>query len=233
VALPLLAGLQWYLAANWGWRPPALQSHKNPVMDVLLISSVNYLTVMIVVLVYERVNVRLRTERDEERQRLAHFATHDELTGLANRRYFHQRLEQACARSDRGGHSIAVLYIDLDGFKKINDALGHRSGDVALKEIAGRLKAVLRRQDLVARLGGDEFAIILDPAASRQEIDSFCARLREVIARRLQLDDGRHTVGASIGAVFYPGEVADVEHLLSHADAAMYREKHRHRHPQV
>lgn len=229
IGLPLLAALQWTLSVHWGWQLPALQSHKNPVIDVVLISVVNYLTVMIVVLVYERINARLRQERDEERERLAHLATHDELTSLANRRYFHQRLEQACARSDRGGHAVTVLYIDLDGFKKINDDLGHRSGDAALVEIAARLKAVLRRQDLVGRLGGDEFAIIIDPAGSPQETDCFCARLRSVVAQPLQIGDGSYAVGASIGTVFYPGEVADVEHLLNHADAAMYREKRRHR----
>lgn len=227
VALPLLAALQWIASVQWGWQLPALQSHKNPAVDVVLISSVNYLAVMIVVLVYERTNARLRRERDEERERLAHFALHDELTSLANRRYFHQRLEQACARSDRGGHQIAVLYIDLDGFKGINDALGHRCGDAALVAIATRLKAVLRRQDLVARLGGDEFAIIIDPAGSHAEIDHFCARLRSVISEPLPVEAGNLRVGASIGVAIYAGN-SDADYLLSQADAAMYVQKRRH-----
>lgn len=227
VTLPLLAALQWFVSERWGWRLPALQSHKNPAVDIVLISTVNYLTVMTVVLVYERLNAHLRRERDAERERLAHIALHDELTGLANRRYFHQRLEEACARSDRGGHQIAVLYIDLDGFKTINDVLGHRSGDAALVAVATRLKAVVRRQDLVARLGGDEFAIIIDPAGSRAEIDSFCARLRRVIGEPLTLDAGQRQVGASIGVAFFPGEATDADHLLSQADAAMYWHKRR------
>lgn len=224
IALPLLAGLQWYVSVRFGWFPPALQSRKNPVIDVLLINGVNYLTVMVLVVVYERINAKLRVELDAERRRLAHFAAHDELTGLANRRFFHQQLELACARSDRGGHAIAVLYIDLDGFKQINDALGHRAGDEVLAVIATRLKNELRRGDLVARLGGDEFAVIVDPVGSDREIAAFCARLREVIAAPLPIGG---SVGASIGVALYPSQAASVDHLLSHADAEMYRQKRR------
>lgn len=222
IALPLALGAQWCLSTWWGWHLPMLQSHKNPVIDVLLINGVNYFTVMILVLVYERINAKLRQERDAERLRLAHYASHDELTGLANRRRFHQQLELACARCDRGGHAVAVLYIDLDGFKQINDGLGHRGGDTALREIADRLKTLLRRNDLVARLGGDEFAVIVDPAGNEAEITAFCARLKAVIAAPLAVGG---SVGASVGVALYPQEVTDANHLLSHADAAMYRQK--------
>ena len=99
------------------------------------------------------------------------------------------------------------------------------AGDTALVAIAARLKTVLRRQDLVARLGGDEFAIIIDPAGSRAEIDSFCARLHSVIGEPLPLESDVYRVGASIGVAFYAGESADADYLLSQADAAMYAQK--------
>jgi diguanylate cyclase (GGDEF)-like protein len=203
-----------------------MQSRKSPAFDGLLVNGVNYLLVIIVLLVYERINSNLRRERDNERERLAHFATHDDLTGLANRRYFLQRLNEACARCDRGSHQVAVLYIDLNGFKQINDSLGHGAGDKTLLRIAQRLTAMLRLQDLVARLGGDEFAIIIDPCDGQSEIAELCDRLQSTIAEPLLFDDCQFSIGASIGVTFYPSEGVEIEHVLRHADIAMYAAKH-------
>jgi diguanylate cyclase (GGDEF)-like protein len=227
VLIPLIVAAQWSALAVWYWRLPALQSHKNPTLDAVLINSFNYVVVIIVLVVYERINSKLREERDAERQRLAHFATHDELTGLANRRHFLQRLEEACARCDRGAAPLAVLYLDLDGFKKINDAQGHHAGDMVLLEIARRLKATLRRQDLVARLGGDEFAVIMDTFNSSDEIEELCQRVRIAIRSPIIVGGCAHRLGTSIGVAIYPGDVTDADHVLRHADAAMYAMKRR------
>ena len=224
--IPALCALQWYLSTHWGLQLPAGQSQKNPVMDGLLINGVNYCLVIVVLLVYERINNNLRRERDVERLRLAHFATHDDLTGLANRRHFLQRLAESCARSERGGYQVGVLYIDLNGFKKINDSLGHSAGDKTLIEIAERLTAMLRRQDLVARLGGDEFAIIIDPCGTQSEIAELCRRLQHSIAEPLTFDDSQFCIGASIGVALYPSEGIDIDHVLRLADVAMYEAKH-------
>jgi diguanylate cyclase (GGDEF)-like protein len=225
--IPMVMAAQWYVCTKWGVQLPALQSHKNPMLDTVLTSFISYFMVIMIILVYERMNAKLRRERDRERQRLAHLATHDELTGLANRRYFRQRLEEACTRCDRSAQRVAILLIDLDGFKKINDALGHAAGDIMLAEIASRLRALIRRQDLVARLGGDEFAVIVEPFQSRDEIEHLCERLRSSIAQPLPVSGQPHSVGASIGVALYPNDTADVDHVLSYADAAMYAAKRR------
>ncbi|HSB96995.1 MAG TPA: GGDEF domain-containing protein [Spongiibacteraceae bacterium] len=224
--IPALCALQWYLSTYWGLQLPASQSGKNPVMDGLLINGVNYCLVIAVLLVYERINNNLRRERDAERQRLAHFATHDDLTGLANRRHFLQRLAESCARCDRGGQQVGVLYIDLNGFKKINDSLGHSAGDKTLVQIAERLTAMLRRQDLVARLGGDEFAIVIDPCGPQSEINDLCQRIQNRIAEPLIFDASQLSIGASIGVALYPSEGIDIDHVLRLADVAMYAAKH-------
>lgn len=229
--IPCLCLLQWHLTENWGLQLPAAQSRMNPAMDALLINSLNYCLVIVVLLVYERVNHKLRCERDAERQRLAHFATHDDLTGLANRRHFMQRLHEACARCDRSGHQVAVLYIDLNGFKNINDSLGHDGGDRTLIQIARRLTGMLRRQDLVARLGGDEFAILIDPCNAQAEVHELCDRLQNTIAEPLNFDGGRFRVSASLGVVFYPSEGVAIDHVLQMADVAMYADKNRRREP--
>lgn len=218
-------GLQWYLSSNQLLQLPAWQSQRNPVMDALLINVINYLLIIVVLFMYEQISSRLRRERDAERQRLAHFATHDDLTGLANRRYFSQRLHEACAQSDRDGHQVAVVYIDLNDFKRINDSLGHEAGDRTLQLVALRLARILRTQDLVARIGGDEFAIIINPCNARGEINELCVRLHSVISEPFTLDGLQLAVGASVGTAFYPGQSGSVDQVLKMADMDMYAAK--------
>lgn len=218
-------GLQWYLTVHGLLELPQRQSLRSPAMDSLLINAINYLLIIIVLFMYERINNRLRRERDAERARLAHFATHDDLTGLANRRYFTQRLHEACAQSDRDLHQVAIIYIDLNEFKSINDSLGHEAGDKTLQLVAQRLASALRTQDLLARIGGDEFAIIINPGGTRGEITELCLRLQSAISEPFAIGDSRLTVGASIGTAIYPGAGANVEQVLKQADIDMYTAK--------
>lgn len=232
VVAALLAGgcgLQWYLSTHGLLRLPTWQSQRNPVMDALLINAINYLMIIIVLFMYEQISTRLRRERDAERQRLAHFATHDDLTGLANRRYFSQRLHEACAQCARDGHQVAVVYLDLNGFKAINDSLGHEAGDQTLQLVARRLAKTLRTQDLVARIGGDEFAIIINPCNARGEISELCLRLQAAVSEPFELGASALTISASIGTAFYPGEGANVDQVLKMADIDMYAAKQRQR----
>lgn len=229
VLIPCLCLLQWFATEHWHLQLPAGQSRQNPVLDQLLINGINYCLVIIVLLMYEGINRKLRGERDAERARLAYFATHDDLTGLANRRHFLQRLHEACSRCERTRQQVAVLYIDLNGFKHINDSLGHASGDHTLAAVAQRLGGMLRRQDLVARLGGDEFAILIDPCNAEHEVRELCGRVQQKIAEPLQLESGELSVGASIGIVFYPTEDIAMDHVLRMADLAMYADKIRHK----
>ena len=156
-------------------------------------------------------------------RRLAHF---DALTSLPNRALLEDRLAQLVARARRNQSKLAVLFIDLDGFKAINDRLGHAAGDTVLREIAWRIRHAIRDHDTAARLGGDEFIVLLDETASQQEIQGVAQRLIDCISEPLVLDGLEVQVSASIGiSVFSGREQDDEEPLLRHADKAMYQAK--------
>ncbi|MEV6596323.1 GGDEF domain-containing protein [Actinoplanes sp. NPDC051346] len=162
--------------------------------------------------------------RERERQ-LEFLAFHDSLTGLANRALFHDRARHALARQDRLGTPLAILYIDLDGFKAVNDQLGHATGDALLLQVAERLRECVRAADTVARLGGDEFAVITEPIRDAADVTLVADRVVRAIAEPFAVGTGIARVGASVGiATRAPGE-GDVEALLRRADAAMYAAK--------
>jgi len=167
------------------------------------------------------------TKRKQQEQQLHHLAHHDQLTGLPNRTLFSDRLHQLMARAVRTGNSLAVAYIDLDGFKQINDHHGHDAGDHLLTALADRLLHVVREGDTVARIGGDEFAVILvDLTPGAAETRAILERLLNAAANRIRCGDLTLQVSASIGVSFYPqtGKV-DIEQLLKQADQAMYQAK--------
>lgn len=175
-----------------------------------------------------RANQQLRDEM-EQRERtqatIAHLAHHDALTGLGNRLQFHKQLGDALAQRARHGGDLAVLFIDLDGFKAINDSLGHATGDAVLKHLASRLRNSLRETDRIGRLGGDEFAVIQFCNEQPREAAALAARLIDVVKTPFSIDDHRLVLGASIGIAIADGEYRDAERLLRAADLAMYRAK--------
>jgi diguanylate cyclase (GGDEF)-like protein/PAS domain S-box-containing protein len=165
------------------------------------------------------------TERKRFERELMHLANQDYLTGLANRRRFEEELRRQIEHSVRSTRSGAVLWLDLDAFKDINDALGHRVGDRVLVSLAETMAGVLRADSLLARLGGDEFAVLL-PEASRHEAEECGKRVLEAIRRSVSTVDGRRvTVTASMGIVLFPSHATAVEELLARADLAMYYAK--------
>lgn len=174
------------------------------------------------------VNDISQRKRDEERIRFQ--ANYDMLTGLPNRTLFHDRLEQALTASKRHGAKVALMFIDLDGFKAINDTLGHDAGDLLLKDVAGRLRKCVRESDTVARLGGDEFTIIMTRVDGRDGIAQVARRILASLAVPFQLlgNDGKAATGqvsASIGISISPDHATQLEDLLRNADAAMYQAK--------
>ncbi|WP_439814131.1 diguanylate cyclase domain-containing protein [Zavarzinia sp. CC-PAN008] len=176
-----------------------------------------------------RVNEDLRAEVAERRraqEALSHLAKHDSLTGLANRVLFEDRLRLALARSRRQSGSLALLYLDLDGFKGVNDSQGHAFGDFLLAEVARRLERCVREVDLVARLGGDEFAAILENVRTEGEIMAVVQRIMAALGDPFVNDEGRSgQVGVSVGIAPHPAAGDDMPALIRAADVAMYTAK--------
>lgn len=162
-------------------------------------------------------------------RQLRHLASHDALTGLPNRMLLDDRIAQAIAHSQRHSHEFAVLVIDLDRFKLINDSLGHRAGDELLREVAQRLKSAVRAVDTTARVGGDEFVVLLDGPLTHAEAVEIGTRAIKVMEPSLRLLGIDVHISASIGIAFYPRDGASVDTLLARADAAMYSAKERGR----
>ncbi|MBK8597430.1 MAG: EAL domain-containing protein [Holophagales bacterium] len=165
---------------------------------------------------------------DKER-RLDHLAHHDALTGLPNRLLFHDRFQQAIARARRAHHPLALLFLDLDRFKNVNDSLGHETGDELLTAVGLRLRECVRDSDTVARLGGDEFAVLLDGPTDAAHAATVARKTLGTLGRTLTLDQHEVFVGASIGIAVYPDDGGTTDDLLKHADAAMYLAKERGR----
>jgi len=165
------------------------------------------------------------TEQKRLEAQLLHDTLHDPLTGLANRVLFREHADRALARSRRRRSSVALLFLDLDDFKVINDSLGHRAGDRLLIEVARRLSATLRTEDVAARQGGDEFTVLVERVASVAEAEALAERLAAELSRPIELEGRRLVVRASIGIALASGTEIGADDLLAHADAAMYAAK--------
>jgi diguanylate cyclase (GGDEF)-like protein/PAS domain S-box-containing protein len=172
-------------------------------------------------------NVRDVTERAEAATRLAWQAFHDSLTGLPNRALLADRLGHAVERARRVGDLTALLFLDLDRFKLVNDSMGHEAGDLLLVEVAQRLEQAVRTGDSVARLGGDEFVVLVESVSETDEVSALAERIGSVVAAPIQLPQGMVTVTASIGIAYDSGR--GPEHLLRDADTALYRAKEKGR----
>nr|WP_281397233.1 PAS domain S-box protein [Chitinivorax tropicus] len=165
------------------------------------------------------------TSRKEAEERLHFLANHDALTRLPNRARLHERLEQSLFRLHGHAHQLAVLFIDLDRFKTINDTLGHHAGDQLLKEVAVRLKRCVKEWDLIARLGGDEFTVVMENITDVQHVAGVAERLLHTLGQPFMLEQQELFITASIGIAMAPIDGSDAASLLKNADIAMYRAK--------
>ncbi|MGZ5047342.1 MAG: bifunctional diguanylate cyclase/phosphodiesterase [Usitatibacter sp.] len=165
------------------------------------------------------------TERKLAEQRIAHMAHHDALTGLPNRVLLRDRIQQAIAQAHRGGSQLAVLFLDLDRFKTINDSLGHQLGDRLLQSVASRLLVCVREGDTVARVGGDEFVIVIPGIGAATDASAVASKILEVLSAAFHLHGNDLHVAASIGISLYPADGSDAETLMRNADTAMYHAK--------
>jgi diguanylate cyclase (GGDEF)-like protein/PAS domain S-box-containing protein len=164
-------------------------------------------------------------ERRHAEEKLAYLARYDSLTGLANREMFRDRLAQSLAKAERDESMVGILYIDLDGFKNVNDSHGHDTGDKLLTLVAQRLQSCVRKSDTVGRLGGDEFAIVVTGLADADTADVVAEKVVEQLARPFDLDGRETLITASIGISIYPVDGTDANLLLKNADTAMYQGK--------
>lgn len=165
------------------------------------------------------------SERKRIEEQVRHQAEHDALTGLPNRILFLDRLHQALATWRRQGNRCAVMFLDLDKFKAINDTHGHQAGDVVLREVAARVCACVRQVDTISRLGGDEFVVLLSDIKGADQAAHVAVALPEAVARPIDVGGKEVTLSASVGIALCPDDGADVETLLHHADVAMYHAK--------
>jgi diguanylate cyclase (GGDEF)-like protein/hemerythrin-like metal-binding protein/PAS domain S-box-containing protein len=165
------------------------------------------------------------TDRVRAERQLKYLAFHDPLTGLANRALFYDRLNQAIKRARRYGCGFALMMLDLDGFKAVNDAHGHEAGDQVLQVVGQRLIECVRQSDTVARMGGDEFALVLQEAVDRPALAALAQRLAQAVGKPIDLGDTTCQVGASIGIALYADPSTTMDLLMSRADTAMYAQK--------
>lgn len=167
------------------------------------------------------------TDAKAVEERIENLAYHDALTGLPNRASFSLMLNHAISRARRHGGGFAILFIDLDGFKQVNDTLGHEAGDALLRDVGTRLKSCVRQNDIAARLGGDEFVVLLEDVSAPHQAAKVAEKILLQIAGTSQQIGTPHGVTASIGISFYPQDGEDEKTLMKNADSAMYRAKQR------
>lgn len=192
---------------------------------VLGLLSALYAFLHIVVRKADAIIANQEIERSRREAQIRHLAHHDALTGLANRANFSVRLHEALSRARRLGHSGALLFMDLDRFKGVNDSLGHSAGDLLLKTVAERVRTCLRDTDLLFRMGGDEFTIILPELTDPEDAAHLARRIIAAVSEPVTLHDRKVTIGATIGIAVYPADSVDAELLVKNADEAMYQAK--------
>ncbi|HEX8980869.1 MAG TPA: diguanylate cyclase [Parasulfuritortus sp.] len=193
---------------------------------------VGMLLVQVIILLLLLKMAKEHYSHDRERRghelRLAYLASHDTLTGLPNRTLLLDRMEQAILRAKRSSTRLALLFLDIDHFKAVNDTYGHDAGDRFLMTMADSIKETVRAQDTVARLSGDEFVVLLERMEQREEVDRIARKIKENILGELCTGYGELGVGVSIGVAMYPDNGADAYSLLRHADTQMYKAKKGH-----
>ncbi|WP_339867623.1 diguanylate cyclase domain-containing protein [Pseudohongiella nitratireducens] len=165
------------------------------------------------------------TERKRAEERLYHFANHDPLTNLPNRLLFHDRVTRAIEHAKRYHSKLALLYLDLNGFKLVNDKHGHSAGDQFLQEMSVRLSSNIRNADTIARIGGDEFAVLLTGIADHDSVSEAILKIRKLIEMPIEINEHLLSVTASIGFALFPEQGDAFDELLHQADTSMYRTK--------
>ncbi|MGQ0659033.1 MAG: putative bifunctional diguanylate cyclase/phosphodiesterase [Chromatiales bacterium] len=229
----LLLSLLYLFLTRWVSRPlaaisDALKNGNDSGLNLLSKSQSEFGRISRMICAFFAQRHELLAEISERRQlqaELLHVARHDALTGLPNRHLFRERLEQAILQAERRGKRVAVLYVDLDLFKRINDSLGHSAGDLVLRGVAERLQECVRQSDTVARVGGDEYLLYLNDVNTTEDIITVANKIQHALSLPLTVGSQETFAAASIGISCYPDDGRDADTLVKHADSAMYRAK--------
>lgn len=221
-----------YQRANLAAQREASETYRHALV-LTLAFGIAAITLASLIAWHTQRNIRLKSQQlreqmaelEQSRTALREEATHDALTGLANRRLFYDRLQQAIRHAHRYGSKLGILYVDLDHFKEINDRHGHHVGDAVLTEVAKRLTACVRDSDTVARLGGDEFVVLLEGVQGREDHFAVASKIGQTLNAGTSFYGLDVDIAASIGHAIYPDDGIDEDVLMRTADAAMYRVK--------
>lgn len=218
-------------SVSYDWLGVPLISERAVVMGALVVRHLNdaprYTEEDRELLAFVSTQIAAAIERKQGEARLRYMAAHDALTGLPNRTLFQDRLEVALGRARRDKERLALLYLDLNDFKDVNDTHGHETGDRLLCAVARRLEGCVRESDTVARMGGDEFTILLTNIRGASGLNRVIEKVRDVFAAPFEANGHSLTMSASIGAALYPDHGADPDQLFRQADAGMYADKKR------
>ena len=170
-------------------------------------------------------HLELQATLHQQKEKLHYLAYHDNLTNLANRVLFEERLEQAISQAKRQNEKFALLFIDLNKFKQINDTLGHKVGDKVLKIISKTMREQVRREDTLARIGGDEFTLLIERIKTAGDVYRLAKKILQAIERPIPYEGEVLNLSASIGVALYPTDATETEELIKYADMAMYKAK--------
>jgi diguanylate cyclase (GGDEF)-like protein len=246
IMVPAMAGLVGSIAASitWGalvltfWLAVLLVERsgfsflqiiapENHNLAMMLAFSAMAVALVSIIILYAEMNKALRRSLQESNEELLHLSTHDQLTRLPNRRFYDERINLALRRAADHGSMAAVLFLDLNNFKNINDTYGHGAGDRLLATVAQRIQSTLRETDLVARLGGDEFAAVLEDVKSPEEVMRIAHKLSQAIEQPFSVRQHQLNFSASIGVAIFPLDGRQQHELEEKADKAMYLAKRR------
>jgi len=201
----------------WGASGMGVVTSSSPLQAMTFLASLNAMVLM-------AIGVIVMTKERAEHQ-IQFLSKHDALTGLPNRSLLAEHLEAAMALARRNQHRVALMFLDLDRFKEVNDTLGHRIGDLLLKEVAQRLRLAVRESDLVARIGGDEFIVLLRDVPASETVQAVGEKLRRALEIPFEIEGHRLSISGSTGIALYPEHGRDATELFRRADDAMYRIK--------
>ena len=197
-------------------------AHLRRSAAVPITATVAYLLVIFSILLLHIHTESERTRLQDSERIMRHASQHDSLTGLPNRLLLNDRLKRACLSANGNNHQLAVLFIDLDGFKRVNDQYGHEAGDVLLIKVAKRLNDTVHEEDTVARVGGDEFVVVLPKISSAEQAKMVAEKIVQVMSLPFKISYMTHNISASVGVLIYPTDSDDPQMLIALADRAMY-----------